>query len=124
MILYTTQEVLVHDLSTEGAELAEQGSHEARVWTALPLKGEGNGLSIPELKAAVGDESAKIGQGRAFKNGWIGKEGDKLVKLVRQTSSTTGDLAPNNRPAFVFVRLPAFTILREKNYSKYEIRAH
>ncbi|KAF8314792.1 hypothetical protein DL93DRAFT_2079983 [Clavulina sp. PMI_390] len=82
MITYTTQEVFAHDLSAEGAQLAEQGSHEARVWNALPLKGEGAGLTIPELKAAVGDESAKIGQGRAFKNGWIGKEGDKLVKLV------------------------------------------
>jgi phenylalanyl-tRNA synthetase alpha chain len=28
---------------------------------------------IPQLKVIVGDESAKIGQGRAFKIGWIGK---------------------------------------------------
>ena|ERR1700733_11007118 len=82
MIVYSTQEVFVHDLSPEGARLAEQGSHEARVWNALPMKGESKGLTIPQLKALVGDESAKIGQGRAFKNGWIGKEGDTLVKLV------------------------------------------
>lgn len=72
----------MHDLSPEGAQLAEQGSHEARVWNALPMKGEGLGLTVPQLRVAVGDESAKIGQGRAFKNGWIGKEGDTLVKLV------------------------------------------
>lgn len=82
MITYTTQEVQVHELSNEGAQFAEQGSHEARVWTALPLKGEGAGLSAVELKTAVGDESAKIGQMLAFKNRWIGKEGDKFFKLV------------------------------------------
>jgi PheRS DNA binding domain 3 len=53
------------------------------VWAVLPLKGKGNGMSIKDLRQAVGDESAKIGQGRAFKSGWIGKEGDNLVKLVR-----------------------------------------
>jgi phenylalanyl-tRNA synthetase alpha chain len=87
MIVYSTQEVFVHDLSAEGDQLAEQGSHEARVWNALPMKGESRGLTIPQLKAAVGDESAKIGQGRAFKNGWIGKEGDTLVKLVSGSPS-------------------------------------
>ncbi|KAF9513595.1 hypothetical protein BS47DRAFT_1317397 [Hydnum rufescens UP504] len=82
IILYSTQEILAYDLSTEGAQLAEQGSHEARVWAVLPLKGQGNGMSIKDLRQAVGDESAKIGQGRAFKSGWIGKEGDNLVKLI------------------------------------------
>jgi len=35
-----------------------------------------------QLKKAVGDETAKVGQGRAFKNGWIAKEGDGLVKAT------------------------------------------
>ena len=83
IIIYSTQEILAYDLSAEGAQLAEQGSHEARVWAALPFKGQGNGLSVKNLREAVGDESAKLGQGRAFKSGWIGKEGDNLVKLVR-----------------------------------------
>jgi phenylalanyl-tRNA synthetase alpha chain len=39
-----------------------------------------------QLKKLVGDETAKVGQGRAFKNGWIGKEGDGLVKLVSSDS--------------------------------------
>lgn len=86
MIAYTTQEVQAYDLSNEGALFAEQGSHEARVWNALPLKGEGAGLSAAELKTAVGDESAKHGQALAFKNRWIGKEGDKFFKLVSSWS--------------------------------------
>ena len=43
MIVYATQEVFVHDLSVEGTQLAERGSHEARVWKALLMKGEGKG---------------------------------------------------------------------------------
>ncbi|KAF8914038.1 tRNA synthetases class II core domain (F)-domain-containing protein [Gymnopilus junonius] len=35
-----------------------------------------------QLKKAVGDETAKIGQGRAFKNRWIAKDGDGLVKAT------------------------------------------
>jgi len=33
----------------------------------------------------VGAASAKVGQGKAFKEGWIKKDGDKLVKKVPST---------------------------------------
>jgi len=82
MITYTIQEEIVHVLTAEGSQIAREGSHEARVWAALPLKGERAPLPIKDLKAKIGDDAAKVGQGRAFKNGWIGKEGDGLVKLV------------------------------------------
>ncbi|KAG5221561.1 Phenylalanyl-tRNA synthetase, beta [Salix suchowensis] len=64
------------------SRIVEQGSNEARVWAALPLKGQGEPITPHQLKKAVGDEVAKVGQGRAFKNGWIVKEGDGLVKSV------------------------------------------
>lgn len=83
MIIYTTHEIHSHVLTPEGAQIALEGSHEARVWGVLPIKGEGQPMSIKDLKAKVGDETAKVGQGAAFKNGWIGKEGDGLVKVVR-----------------------------------------
>jgi phenylalanyl-tRNA synthetase alpha chain len=35
-----------------------------------------------ELKKIIGDDATKVGQGRAFKNGWIAKDGDGLVKAV------------------------------------------
>jgi phenylalanyl-tRNA synthetase alpha chain len=88
MIAYITHEEVVHVLTPEGAHVVQQGSHEALVWAAVPAKGDGTPLNIKELKEKVGDEAAKVGQGRAFKNGWIGKEGEGLVKLVR-TSPTT-----------------------------------
>ncbi|RDX55684.1 phenylalanine-tRNA ligase [Polyporus arcularius HHB13444] len=89
MITYTTHETVSHVLTHEGAQIALQGSHEARVWSACPLKGEGPPLPIKELQAKVGPETAKIGQGQAFKNKWIGKEGDGLVKLVPSIVDTT-----------------------------------
>ncbi|THH12544.1 hypothetical protein EW146_g7593 [Bondarzewia mesenterica] len=80
MIKYETHETLSHVLTPEGAQIALEGSHEARVWAALPAKGKGKPVTPAELKKIVGDETAKVGQGRAFKNGWIAKEGDGLVK--------------------------------------------
>lgn len=87
MVNYTTQEVQSHVLTPEGEQIAEQGSHEARVWAAVPDKDSGTALPINDLKSKVGDESAKVGQGRAFKNGWVGKQGDGLVKLVGSRSA-------------------------------------
>lgn len=83
MIVYETNETVSHALTSEGELLAEQGSHEARIWAALPLSGEGEPVTPAEIKSRVGDETAKVGQGRAFKNGWISKQGAGLVKSVR-----------------------------------------
>lgn len=82
MISYATHEVISHVPTPEGSQIVEQGSNEARVWAALPLKGQGDPVTPNQLKKVVGDEVAKVGQGRAFKNGWIAKDGDGLVKLV------------------------------------------
>ena len=71
-----------HVLTPEGSSIALNGSHEARVWGAVPVKGQGAPITPKELEAAVGAEVAKVGQGRAFKNKWIAKEGAGLVKLV------------------------------------------
>jgi len=89
MITFEINETLSHVLTPEGAQIALQGSHEARVWAALPAKGEGNPLTVQELQAAVGKESASVGQGRAFKSKWIGKEGNGFVKLVPSIEDAT-----------------------------------
>jgi phenylalanyl-tRNA synthetase alpha chain len=91
MIVYDTHEVFTHALTSEGAQIAREGSHEARVWSVLPEKGQGPPLAPGQLKQLVGDEASKVGQGRAFKNGWIVKEGDGLVKLVTVIKDVTRD---------------------------------
>ena len=82
MVTIDFHETLSHVLTREGAQIALEGSHEARVWNALPVKGEGTPLTAQQLQQAVGKESASVGQGRAFKAKWIGKEGDGFIKLV------------------------------------------
>ncbi|KAL0949400.1 hypothetical protein HGRIS_009463 [Hohenbuehelia grisea] len=89
MISYQTNEIVSYDLTAEGAQIVEQGSNEARVWQALPLKGQGAPVTPVQLKKAVGDDVAKVGQGRAFKSGWIGKEGDGLVKIAPEIVDVT-----------------------------------
>ncbi|PVG03460.1 putative FRS2-phenylalanine--tRNA ligase beta chain, cytosolic [Serendipita vermifera] len=88
MVAYEAHEVLSYCLTPEGEQIAEQGSHEARVWAALSEKG-GAPVSIRDLKAKVGDESSKVGQGRAFKNGWIVKDGENLFKAVSSIQDAT-----------------------------------
>ncbi|KAJ7590826.1 phenylalanine-tRNA ligase [Mycena floridula] len=89
MVKYDTNEVITHILTPEGSQIAKQGSHEARVWSALPQKGQGEPMSPDQLKQQVGADTARVGQGRAFKNGWIGKEGAGLVKLATTIDDST-----------------------------------
>jgi len=102
MIVYTTQDELIHELTGEGQDLVTNGSHERRVWAALPFKGEGTPLTPVELKGRVGEQSVKVGQGRAIKAGWIAKDGAGFVRVVQdivdatvvelQTVASTGTL--------------------------------
>ncbi|KAI7879901.1 hypothetical protein K492DRAFT_207947 [Lichtheimia hyalospora FSU 10163] len=66
-------------LTGEGEQLAKEGSHEARVFAAIPAGEEG--LAIKQLQSILG-ATAKIGQGNAFKKKWIAKKGDNLVRCV------------------------------------------
>lgn len=88
MITYETHEVSSHVLTPEGVQIVREGSHEARVWAALPERGNAP-LGVQDLKKSVGDEAAKVGQGRAFKSGWIAKEGNGFVKAVSNITDTT-----------------------------------
>ncbi|KAG0149758.1 hypothetical protein CROQUDRAFT_39354 [Cronartium quercuum f. sp. fusiforme G11] len=72
MVTYQTHHIETHVLTPEGKALAASGSHEYRVWEAL---GE-QGLLMAELQGALGEEGAKVGQGKAFRNKWIKKRSD------------------------------------------------
>jgi phenylalanyl-tRNA synthetase alpha chain len=103
MIFYDSHETQSHVLTPEGAQVVLDGSHEARVWAALPAKGAGSPVAPVELKNLIGDDAAKVGQGRAFKNGWIAKEGDGLVKAVCQQRS-----APRSSSNLYFPRVSRY----------------
>ena len=82
MVAYDTIDKEEAILEPEAAAIAENGSHEARVFEAL--RRAIDGLTIPELDAAVGDKNVvKVGQGKAFKSKWIAKGKDgRLVASV------------------------------------------
>ncbi|KAI7864817.1 tRNA synthetases class II core domain (F)-domain-containing protein [Spinellus fusiger] len=79
MVDYSAIEVEVWTLTEEGEQVAKEGSHEARVFAAVPSGEEG--IAIADIQAKLG-EAAKVGQGKAFKNKWISKKGAQLVRLV------------------------------------------
>ncbi|KAJ3357742.1 Phenylalanyl-tRNA synthetase, beta subunit, cytoplasmic [Allomyces javanicus] len=86
MITYETIEFDKWVLTAEGADIEANGSHEAKVFNAIPA----DGLAIGDLANKVGAESAKIGQGKAFKNKWIGKgKNGQLVRLVATIRDVT-----------------------------------
>lgn len=84
MIAYEQMERDEAVLEPEGEQIAEHGSHEARVFEAL--RQAVDGLSIAELEKAIGDKTVtKLGQGKAFKEKWIAKGKDgKLVASVSE----------------------------------------
>jgi phenylalanyl-tRNA synthetase alpha chain len=74
-------------LEPEAESIVEHGSHEARVFDVVKKM---NGLSIQDLEKEIGDKNVtKMGQGKAFKEKWIKKDGQKLVPLVDSITDTT-----------------------------------
>ena len=74
-------------LTPEAEGIAANGSHEAKVFEAVRKAVEG--LKISDLPGAVGQESAKVGQGKAMKAGWIKKDKDTFRANVDSISDTS-----------------------------------
>ncbi|KAL9594589.1 MAG: hypothetical protein Q9219_006949 [cf. Caloplaca sp. 3 TL-2023] len=85
MILYRQLDREEAILTPEAQEIAAEGSHEAKVFEAV--RQAVDGLKITDLPGIVGKESAKVGQGKAFKEGWIKKDRD----LLRATTDSIQD---------------------------------
>lgn len=88
MVQYTTSDSEQAHLTAEGETIVAEGSHEYKVWSAVKTAGK---VLIKELPAVVGSESAKVGQGNAFKNKWIKKDGDSLVLVAEEVKDETRD---------------------------------
>lgn len=76
MVEYETIDREIIALTKEGEEIAANGSHEAKVFNAVVAAMDG--LKIGDLPGVIGKDTAKIGQGNAFKRGWIKKDKDLL----------------------------------------------
>lgn len=86
IVSYSTIERERWVLKPEGDLIADNGSHEVKVFNAIPVGPEG--ISIAELQAKVGD-SFKFGQAAGFKNKWIKKSGTGLTRAVDSAVDVT-----------------------------------
>ena len=84
MVEYDTHDKEQVVLTAEGQAIADEGSHEYKVWDAVRKAGR---LSLKD--PALANPSAKLGQGNAFKLKWIKKDGDALVPLTDSVTDTT-----------------------------------
>lgn len=75
MVEFTKVDIETWDLTPEGAEIVDQGSHEYILLQKVTESLEG--LKISEVGSVLG-ANGKLGQARAFKNGWITKDGSVL----------------------------------------------
>ncbi|KAJ5709235.1 Phenylalanine--tRNA ligase alpha subunit [Penicillium malachiteum] len=90
MIEYEAIDKDILTLTPEGEEIAANGSHEAKVFAAVVAALDG--LKIADLPGIVGKDNAKIGQGNAFKRGWIKKDSDKLRATKESIVDETREL--------------------------------
>jgi phenylalanyl-tRNA synthetase alpha chain len=87
MVEYDTNDSEQVILTAEGQQIVDEGSHEYKVWQAVKQAGR-LGLKDPTLATP----SAKVGQGSAFKQGWIKKDGDALVSLKDEVQDATREV--------------------------------
>ncbi|OWB63974.1 hypothetical protein B5S29_g4996 [[Candida] boidinii] len=83
MITYKTNEFEKYILNDEAKDIVNNGSHEFRLLNKVLESLEG--LKISEVDSVLG-KNGKIGQARAFKSGWISKDGDKLIAKVSNSN--------------------------------------
>ncbi|KAH3679859.1 hypothetical protein WICMUC_000602 [Wickerhamomyces mucosus] len=74
-ITYKTIEKDQFNLTEEAQDIVKNGSHEFRLLETISKLQQ---LKISEVSNVLGP-AGKTGQARAFKNGWISKNGDELV---------------------------------------------
>ncbi|BGO94824.1 hypothetical protein NBRC10512_005356 [Rhodotorula toruloides] len=89
MVTFRQVNVDQHVLTSEGSQIAQSGSHEYRVWSALPPPASETGLTAKEIEAKVGKDTAKVGQGKAMKNKWVVKKGDGFLQAVASVDDVT-----------------------------------
>jgi phenylalanyl-tRNA synthetase alpha chain len=87
MLEYDTIEKEDVILTGEGEQIANEGSHEYKVWDAVRTAGR---LSLKD--PAVTSPSGKVGQGNAFKLKWIKKDGDGLVPIEENVTDKTREV--------------------------------
>ena len=58
MVSYSQITTTTYETTAEGSGIAASGSHEYRVWAALPVKGQAEPVGLPELKVSAAEPPA------------------------------------------------------------------
>jgi len=112
MATYETIDTEIAILTEEGEGIVNDGSHEAKVYDAVCNAMDG--LKINDLAKIVGAASAKVGQGKAFKEGWIQKDGDKLVKKASSIKDVTREQLGTIKDTQTFPNAKVLADLRKR----------
>lgn len=87
MLEYDTNDAERVVLTAEGQQIADEGSHEYKVWEAVKAAGK-LGVKDPSLATP----NAKVGLGNAMKLKWVKKDGDALVSLQESVRDQTREV--------------------------------
>jgi phenylalanyl-tRNA synthetase alpha chain len=89
MVEFKKREDTIYQLKPEGAQIARDGSHEARFWAILPAAGIGTSPTDLEITKQLGKEVANFGRNQAIKLGWVKHDGSGYVRAVSILKSST-----------------------------------
>lgn len=84
MLTYKNRDSEQVTLTKEGQQIADEGSHEYKVWEAIKKAGR-----VTPKDPALSTPTAKLGQGNAIKQGWIKKDGDAFVAVKDEVRDAT-----------------------------------
>ncbi|SCU78568.1 LADA_0A06282g1_1 [Lachancea dasiensis] len=96
---YTKEDKTYYTLTNEGDEIVAKGSHEIRL---LQLVDKFTKLQIKDVATHMGADG-KIGQAKAFKNGWISKNKDNELTISDKISSVR-DVADETKDTLLNIR--------------------
>ncbi|KAK5773733.1 phenylalanine--tRNA ligase subunit alpha PWA37_005020 [Arxiozyma heterogenica] len=105
---YTKSETIYYDLTNEGKDIVKNGSHEVKLVELINKLGK---LQIKDVMTQLGPQNGKVGQARAFKNGWIKKTPENELVLSEKIASgnedITSQLTDETKDQLIAIQNPA-----------------
>lgn len=77
------------ELSNEGGQIVENGSHEFRVWSTIPM--DGSILQSDLMKSIPDSNVARLGFAKAMSNKWITLDKSSGKPMVKRNASNVKD---------------------------------
>ncbi|KOG99798.1 phenylalanine--tRNA ligase subunit alpha [Saccharomyces eubayanus] len=82
---FSKVDTVTYELTKEGAQILSDGSYEIKLVKLIQELGH---LQLKEVMSKLGPQVGKVGQARAFKNGWIAKNNGNELELSAKLQGT------------------------------------